>query len=96
MPKTVFCHLQFFEHVCARACVCVCVYVVCVCVCVCLCGVCMCVCVYMLCQELDEVFMGWGSLRHHSPVLLAWTMLRFVTQPDGDVEVSDTPPHWLR
>ena len=33
-------------------------------------------------QELDSVILEWGDMKYHSPVLLAWTVFKFVTQPD--------------
>ena len=38
-------------------------------------------------QELEDMFMRWGDLVHHGPVILAWAAVRFIVM-EGDV---DTP-----
>lgn len=38
-------------------------------------------------QKLEKIFLKWGDLVHHSPVMLAWAAVRF-TVMDDDV---DTP-----
>ena len=38
-------------------------------------------------KELECLVSGWGDMPYHAPVLLAWTLLKFVTQPSVGMEV---------
>ena len=42
----------------------------------------MCVCV---CQELDALVSEWGDLPQHTPLLLVWTIFKFVMSSNMEI-----------
>ena len=41
----------------------------------------------MLEQELDSLVSEWGEMSYHAPILLAWTVFKFMTHFGTDLEV---------
>ena len=39
------------------------------------------------CRALGSVLSQWGELACHAPILLAWAVFKFVSQPEGDLDV---------
>lgn len=38
-------------------------------------------------QDLDQIFLTFGDIPHHGPVLLAWVLLRHTLNPDDSTPV---------
>nr|XP_023663672.1 nucleoporin NUP188 homolog [Paramormyrops kingsleyae] len=40
-----------------------------------------------ICKDLDQIFLTFGDIPHHGPVLLAWVLLRHTLNPDDSTPV---------